>query len=308
MFYRAAFVMMSALLAAGPAWAASPTLVVQAAEIADTVAVAATVEGAESGEARARIGGTLEQVLVSRGDMVKKGAVLGVVKDRKLGQQAAGLNTQVATAARNLARLKELLPLDAASPLEVEQAEAQLAALRAQAQATTQTSTDGRILAPFDGQFVALRAISGTVMMPGESLGTVAAAPMVLKLALPERHANAISVSATAALADDAGTPLGDATITSLYPQVSGGRFVAEARLPEMDRLPPVGTRLTARVPVGTRTALLLPQTYLSKRFGLAYAHVQGLGEVVVQTGYPQPDGQVEILSGLRAGDVVVQP
>lgn len=301
------YLFLAGMLLAGPL-ALAESLTVQPTSVTDSIAVAASVEGKEMAEARARISGTLDNVLVVRGQWVKKGQVLGVVRDKKLGQQAEGLKVQLDAAEKNVERLKRLLPLQAVSKAAVDQAEAQAAALRAQLQNTGQNTADGRILAPFEGQFVALRAVSGTVMMPGESMGTVAAMPLTLKLALPERHAAYMAVGQEIPLTDDKGEPMGVAKVGTVYPQVAGGRVTVEASLPETSGTLLVGSKVKAFVPTGMRQAIVIPRDYLRVQNGLTYVKVDKLGDTLVQAGYPQPDGRVEILSGLKAGDVVLKP
>ena len=42
-------------------------------------------------------------------------------------------------------------------------------------------------------------------------------------------------------------------------------------------------------------------------RFGVSLVHLKDGGEVVVQLGQTMPEG-VEVLSGLKAGDILVTP
>lgn len=300
-----------ALASTFPVWGepngASAALVIKPANITNTLVIAGTIEGKEMSEARVRIPGTLESVLVARGTWVKKGQVLGVVRDEKIGQQSESLKTQLAAAEKNLQRLKELLPLDAASPLEVEQAEAQAAALRAQAQNTNQSRADGQVLAPSDGQFVALHAASGTVVMPGESMGTVATFPLLLKISMPENQVRHMTVGDQVTFQALADHPLEKATVTQIYPEVQAGRVTVEAQLSASPSVL-VGSKVKTFVAAGTRTAIVVPQDFIRWRNGLAYATLKKGGEILVQTGYPQADGSLEILSGLTQGDALIKP
>ncbi len=51
----------------------------------------------------------------------------------------------------------------------------------------------------------------------------------------------------------------------------------------------------------------MVPEDYVYRRFGVSYAKLKDGTEVVVQVGLPV-DGGIEILAGLREGDVVVTP
>jgi multidrug efflux pump subunit AcrA (membrane-fusion protein) len=66
-----------------------------------------------------------------------------------------------------------------------------------------------------------------------------------------------------------------------------------------------VGERAVVYISTGTREAVVLPPEFLTTRFGVTYATLEGGRQVVVQTG-TRVEGAVEILSGLRTGDVVV--
>ena len=48
-------------------------------------------------------------------------------------------------------------------------------------------------------------------------------------------------------------------------------------------------------------------RTYVYRRFGISYLKLRDGTEVAVQVGLPV-DGGIEILAGVKEGDVVVQP
>jgi len=52
---------------------------------------------------------------------------------------------------------------------------------------------------------------------------------------------------------------------------------------------------------------LALPEKFIFRRFGVSYVRLKSGEDVVVQVGQPV-DGGIEILSGLRVGDVAVMP
>ena len=77
-----------------------------------------------------------------------------------------------------------------------------------------------------------------------------------------------------------------------------------------------VGERIRVWVSAGERTSIIVPGSFIFTRFGIDYARVrkdpQTIIDVPVQRGrqLPRPDmpDALEILSGLRAGDVLVRP
>jgi hypothetical protein len=82
----------------------------------------------------------------------------------------------------------------------------------------------------------------------------------------------------------------------------------------EIEGLPDafVGARMLVRLPVGERTALLVPKADVVTRAGLDFVGVAAAGGVDLRSIVPgetqMVDGveMVEVISGLSAGDVVV--
>jgi multidrug efflux pump subunit AcrA (membrane-fusion protein) len=68
-----------------------------------------------------------------------------------------------------------------------------------------------------------------------------------------------------------------------------------------------VGERVRVYVATGTRQALIIPNGYVHRRAGITFVTLKGGEEIVVQLGLPN-EGGVEVLSGLKAGDVIVKP
>ena len=76
-----------------------------------------------------------------------------------------------------------------------------------------------------------------------------------------------------------------------------------------------VGDRLRVWISSGKRTAFVIPSNYVTTRFGIDYVHLHEAGrtiDVPVQRGRDLPSPELpnglEILSGIRAGDQLVQP
>jgi len=72
-----------------------------------------------------------------------------------------------------------------------------------------------------------------------------------------------------------------------------------------------VGERVRVRIAVDERETIFIPAAFIDTRYGVDYVRVQTDSgtphDVVVQRGEIRNDA-VEILSGLSAGDVLVQP
>jgi multidrug efflux pump subunit AcrA (membrane-fusion protein) len=68
-----------------------------------------------------------------------------------------------------------------------------------------------------------------------------------------------------------------------------------------------VGERVPVHVATGERETIVVPLDYVYRRHGLAYVRLDDGSEVVVQPG-AETDAGIEILSGLRPGDVLGEP
>jgi hypothetical protein len=157
----------------------------------------------------------------------------------------------------------------------------------------------------------------GSVVMPGESIATIAANEYLLRLEVPERHARFIK---TGDLVHLGGRGLGtsedalvEGHITQVYPELTNGRVVADAEVPGLGSYF-VGERVLVWISAGKRQAMIVPRRFVFKRFGLDYVRLSGsdgaISDAVVQTGRTGGAVQdaIEILAGLSIGDTLVQP
>ncbi len=158
---------------------------------------------------------------------------------------------------------------------------------------------------------------SGTVIMPGEPIATVAERDFVLRLRVPERHARFLKAGDRVRIDGEdlgaSGAKFG--TIELVYPQIEDGRVIADAAVAGLGDYF-VGERIRVWISAGERIGIIVPGSFIVTRFGIDYARVRADGkgsiDVPVQRGreLPRPDmpDALEILSGLKADDVLVQP
>ena len=101
-------------------------------------------------------------------------------------------------------------------------------------------------------------------------------------------------------------------TIALVYPRIEEGRVVADARVAGLGDYF-VGDRIRVWIDAGTRTGFIVPASFVLTRSGLDYVLLRQDGgrtiETPVQRGQQRPGtGDVEILSGVADGDVLVRP
>lgn len=294
-------------------------LVVTPVEVTDWKAVYGRVEAKDTIPARARLGGTLIELAVSEGDAVQAGQPLGRILDEKLDfqlgaidAQLESLGAQLVNAEAELTRGEELLTrgvttaqrLDALRT-QVDVVRGQIEAQKAQRQVVVQQADEGTVLAPISGRVLDVPVAMGAVVMPGEVVATVGGGGFFLRLAVPERHAAALSEGDAIGVETPAGVVEG--RLAKVYPQIENGRVVADVEVPELDAAF-VDARVLVRLPMGRRMAMMVPADLLKTHSGLDFVIVGGLERAVVPGARQTIDGveMVEIVTGLNAGETVM--
>ena len=308
---------------------AGDDFVVKSRDVVDRKAVIATVEPIHQLVARARIGGTIAALTIKEGDIVAAGAVVAQVADEKLALPMQALDSRIASlesqrdqAKVDYDRVAELQKRGVSTQTQLDQAktnldvaERNLAALRGDREVIAQQATEGAVLAPGAGRVLSVPVSVGRVILPGETIATMAADQYILRLQLPERHAqflragDKVSIGARG-MAEDASAAPREGVVRIVYPEIQGGRVIADVEVPGLGDYF-VGERTRVYVETGNRKAIMIPPSLLYRRAGVNYVRLAGGDEVVVQPGDTHEGNgaaSVEILSGLRDGDRLVTP
>jgi multidrug efflux system membrane fusion protein len=308
---------------------AADSFVVHATDVADRKAVVATVEPVHQLVARARIGGTIASLAIKEGDVVAAGAEIAVVADQKLALQMQALDSRIASqesqrdqAKTDFDRVAELQKRGVSTQTQLDQArtnldvaERNLTAMRADRSVIAQQASEGAVLAPGSGRVLKTPVSLGQVILPGETIATLAEDQFILRLQLPERHArfiragDAVLIGARGMHAEASET-MREGKVRLVYPEIQGGRVIADVDVPGLGDYF-VGERTRVYIDAGTRRALVVPASYVYRRAGVSYIRLAGDDEVVVQPGEPRNIGEakgVEILAGLKDGDTLAAP
>jgi RND family efflux transporter MFP subunit len=323
------------LSACGPAKPVAPAAVaapaagrlqVQLQTVADLKPVPATLTTRDMADARARISGTLVRLLVKAGDVVRQGQLIATIKDDRLAFQTGAYDAQVSAAAAqaaaaqaDLARTRDLFSHGVYAQARLDQVEAQsksangaLAAARAQRAASAEQGAQGAVLAPASGRVLTADVPAGSVVMPGQSIAKITAGPVVVRIELPEAEAQALKAGDVVQLAAaDLRGVVSQGVIAQIYPDVTAGQVTADVTASGLPQ-EIVGQRVRAQIRIGQRQALVIPRRYIATRFGVDYVSIVRpdgtASETPVQTTAGPAAYQAEILSGLRAGDVLTPP
>lgn len=267
-----------------------------------------TVSGVREGVVRARSDAQVQEVPVSLGSRVGQGAVLvrlsGETAEARLRQAEVGARQ----AERTVERLRPLREAGGLSEQDWEQAQNQLelaqAELRSMQDALSLTS-------PLAGVVTELQARPGMIPSSGDPLVRVAdLSRLVVRLHLSTAEATEMSVGDPARVAG-AGEATGQVRRISLQADPVSRLVEVEVEFPGTPDLL-AGTLAPVQVRVAERAAVVrIPAEALTAtpgQGGMSVWVVDGEGRVSrrpVQVGV-EGDEQVEVLSGLSAGDRVV--
>jgi RND family efflux transporter MFP subunit len=319
-----------AVAALGAAPAGAEIFTVASRSVADEKAVFATVESISVVPARGRIGGIIVQLNVREGDSVTSGQEIAAIGDEKLALQMKSLDAQIGAlqaqsdqAQTDFDRTQGLVDRGILPRVKLDEARTALNVAQNGLRARTaeraviqQQLSEGQVLAPAGGRVLKKLVAVGSVVLPGDPIAMIAQQDFKLRLRVPERHARFLKAG-DRILVD--GAEFGDQTprsgvIDLVYPQIEDGRVIADATVPGLGEYF-VGDRLRVWISGGSRTAFVIPSNYVTTRFGIDYVKIRQADrtiDVPVQRGrdLPSPDipNGLEILSGIRAGDQLVQP
>ncbi len=313
-----------AAAAAAPFAAFAGETTVHVVPIDDMKAVVASVEPVHQLVARARIGGTVTTLKIKEGDTVNAGAEIAVVADQKLFLQMQATDQRIRSqqaqrdkARTDFDRAQELLRRGVSTKVMADQAktaldvaERNLSAIQTDRSVIEQQAAEGSVKAPGPGRILTIPVSVGRVVMPGETIATLAEDNYILRLQLPERHARFMRAGDRVEIGER-GVNTGDGArkegrVRIVYPEIQGGRVIADVDVKGLDNYF-VGERARVYVTTGKRDAILAPKAAIYRRAGVDFARLASGAEVIVQTGDAHGE-TVEILSGLHDGDVVQTP
>jgi membrane fusion protein (multidrug efflux system) len=297
---------------------APPATIVVMARVApvewrDTIEALGTARANESVTLTAKVSETVRRVGFDSGDVVRAG---DVIVDLSSGAQLAGLEEARAAyqeAERQLARGQELAQKQLISASQLDTQRSTRDAAKARMDVVRAQLSDRVITAPFDG-ILGLRQVSpGSLVTPGTPIATLDDISVIkLDFSVPERYLAVLARgqdiaahSETYPGRDFAGKV---ASVDSRVDPVTRSVTV-RAEVPNPERLLRPGMLLSVRLYQAPRSAIVVPEIAVLQVGTDAYVfrvtRDQTAQRVKVGLG-SRRRGEVEISSGLSAGDVIV--
>lgn len=317
----ASFLLCAATLAAAavPARAQSgqPTPVEVAEVRRDSVVQEATAVGTlvsnESVMIRPEIAGRIVEIGFEEGQRVERGQQLFKLDDQVYQAELADAQARLQLATRNLQRARELTQRGAGTERALDQAQAEAETARAAVELARARLTKTTIEAPMEG-ITGLRQVSvGDYVTAGQDMVNLEdIVPIKVDFRIPERFLGPLQVGQTVRVSADA-FPGRDFTgqVYAVNPQIdpSARSIHVRAILANDDGVLRPGQFVRVGLQLArNEQALLVPEQAIVPRGGARYLFKVVDGKAVqteVRVGQRR-FGEVEIVSGIAAGDVVV--
>jgi membrane fusion protein, multidrug efflux system len=305
------------------------TLRVEQGEIVVGPIVSGTLAPRVQATVRAEVGGSVLAVTAEQGQSVRRGDVLARIETRTQAEVVSSAESAVrsdeqalAQTRRELDRAESLVRAGAIAERDVENlrnavvsAESRLADARSRLSSARRVLDDATVLSPISG-IVSERPVSrGDVVAPGAALYTIVdPSSMQLEASVPSESLSAVRAGAAVQFTVR-GYP--DQTFTGRVERISPTADPVTRQVPIWVSVDNRGGRLVGglyaegRVTQQARTGLVLPLAVVTEEQGQATVLrvTEGVVDRVgITLGLRDPQTeQVEILSGLQAGDVVLR-
>lgn len=310
--------------AQGGGWAMPPAKVAVAPAVqADFPVVLAGIGSLEATRqvlVAAEVDGRVAQILFTPGEAVKAGQLLVQLNDAPEQGELARLQAQARNARALLDRTRRLVPLQAATREQLDQAVADHEQAAADVRRVQALIDQKRIKAPFDGVLGVRRVNLGQFARAGDPLVSLTdASSLYANLTLPEQALGVLRVGQPVAVTVDAhaGREF-PGKVTTVEPQVDPGTRTVrvQALLANPDGALSAGMYAQARIGLPDRPDVItVPETAVSySAYGdsvyvvtppEAAAAAPTVRQAYVKTG-ERLRGRVVVTEGLKAGDRVV--
>lgn len=311
---------LAAVLAAVPAFAQSSspaaTRTVELREVPLTLPAEAVLEATRQAVVATQVSGRIVDVKAEAGLHVKAGQLLMQVDAREASENVAAARAQLVQAEANYQRTQNLFKQKFVSQAALDQAEATLKSARAQTGAAGVGASYAAVTSPLTGIVAQRHAELGDLAMPGKPLVTVFEPKGLRAIAsIPQFKLRDAQRATTARIEfpEDKSRRWLDGARIELLPTVDAQSHTATARvyLPDdAELLKGIVPGMAVRVHfvVGTAKKLTVPPQAILRRGEISAVYVVGDGAPrlrQVRLGEPVGDGEIEVLSGLAAGETV---
>lgn len=272
--------------------------------------VVGTVRSKTRAVIEARVGGRIEELPVSAGQLVKKGDLIAQLDVREIQARLDQARATLDQADRDLERFTALMKQNVLTKAEYDAAEARQRVAKAAVDEAETMLGYARVVAPFDGVITRKIADVGDLAAVGRGIVELEdPAALRVEANVPEGLINFIKLGARlpASAADVTGKVSGTVSEVAPAADPASRTFLVKLDLPAGSDLR-LGQFVRVAVPLGERNALRLPTNAVIVRGQMEMVVVDQNHTAqlrLIKTGR-RTGGDVEIVSGLDDGERVV--
>lgn len=287
---------------------------VEVGPLLETLRATGTLDAEESVDLKPEVEGEITSIRMTEGEAVKKGEVLLQIDESKQQAAVAEAEAEYRLGDENRRRADLLLTDGTISQQEHDQVLSAFRRAEASLNMARKRLTEYTLNAPFDGTLGRRNVSVGQYVSPQNILVSIYALDRIkLDFSVPERYSARVKPGQTLNLTVAAhGEEKFSGEIYLVEPKVDPETRTVQVRayVPNADHRLKPGMFANVTLSVGTKdSALTLPEDCIFPHTGgfAVYRDAGGVAELVpVETGLRVP-GRVEILSGLKAGDLVAR-
>jgi RND family efflux transporter MFP subunit len=285
-----------------------------------TLPAEAVLEATKQAVVATQVSGRIVEVKVEAGQVVKAGQVLMRIDAREAVENVASARAQFAQAEASYQRTQNLFRQKFVSQAALDQAEATLKSARAQLGSAGAGASHATVTAPISGIVALRQAELGDLAMPGKPLVTIFEPKGLRAIAsIPQFKLRDAQRSKSVKVEFPESRRWLDGARFEILPTIDAQSHTATARvyLPDdVESLKGIVPGMAARVHfvVGVAQKLTVPPQAILRRGEISAVYVFGKqgsqdnnGPRLrqVRLGEPVADGEIEVLSGLAAGETV---
>jgi len=292
---------------------ATPVIVMplKSTDFVGYVSVQSSITGDQNVTASAQAGGVVKSVLVQAGQHVSKGQLLATLDAATVEQQILGQDAQLGLSKTLYEKQKQLWAQNIGTQVQLLQAKANYEFAEKQKAALVAQRNMYHITSPIDGVVDQMNLKVGDAASPGmSSIHVVNNSQLKAEANLGENYLGKIHAGNTVKLLFP---DLGDSIITKLTyvsdaVDPSSRSFLVQVKLTGRTRLHPNMSCIMKIANYESEDAITVPVSIIQKtsKGDLVYVADGNKAKLVYVTTGQNSDGQVEIKSGLKAGDRVI--
>ena len=288
------------------------TSTVEISNYKDTFTALGTARAKESIDITSRSTNIIKEILFEEGELVEKDTLLVILDNRELTAELEIRNESLSELKNQYQRLERLSKNQAITESEIEERASEVKVAEAQLAVTQAKLDDTYIKAPFKGR-LGLRAISiGSLVQSTTQITTLDDTSIIRAIfAVPESFLSTIKVGQTVSIKSSIyESTIFDGVIKTINSRVDAAtrNIFIVAEIDNSEELLKPGMFLTVNLDRERKNSILIPEESIAPRLGIQYVFVieaNKAKETKVKLGGRIP-GSVEILDGLKEGDIIV--